>query len=651
MNVQVQSTGNDRDAHVVEEICGFVTAPVPRSFFLFAGAGSGKTRTLVEVLRRITGVVKHEAGGKYAKRLHSQGQAIRVITYTKNATDVITGRLGKNDLAAVSTIHAFCWELIQGFDVDIREALLALKDEELAIAKQAAAEKKNGETDTDRRKYAEIADEAEKIRIVEKFIYHPDRNTYGIGALAHATVLAVAAWLVNHRPTLRRILEEHHPLVLIDESQDTMRGILDALLNVEATRPGKFTLGLLGDHRQRIYPDGHRDLPAHVPTNWAFPALKMNHRSQKRIVDLINAIWHADIAGRTQPKSGFAQYPREEKSAGTVRIFIGDAALATAEKVERERQCAAAMAKATGVDAWTGETRKFKTLALEHKLAAKRGGFFDAYFAMDLLDEDAAAPKSNGERTGPAMVRPLLGSILDLAACFEPTGDLDEFAAMDVLRAGKALAHLPEDVEERRTQLAKIHDAVTAFGAAIRNPGATVREVLNPLLSKQIFDADDRLVAAFADDSPPPDPPKVMSKEERNNRLKRGWGHLFKTPWSQIARYRDYLHGEAELATHQVVKGSEFQHVMVVMDDYEARGFLFSYDKVFGAEPLSKGDNENVAAGKETTVDRTLRLLYVTCSRAEESLALVLWAGNRAAAVEAIKAMEWFQEEEISLLD
>lgn len=651
MNVQVQSAGNDRDAHVVEEICGYVTAPVPRSFFLFAGAGSGKTRTLVEVLRRITGVIKHESGGEYSKRLHSRGQAVRVITYTKNATDIVSGRLGKNNLTVVSTIHAFCWELIQGFDADIREALLALKEEELEAAKQAASEKKNGETDTDRRKYAEIAVEANEIRVVEKFLYHPDRNTYGPGALAHASVLAAAAWLVNCRPTLQRILEERHPLVLIDESQDTMKGILDALLNLEATRPGKFTLGLLGDHRQRIYPDGHRDLPAQVPTSWAFPALKMNHRSQKRVVDLINAIWLADIAGRTQPKSGFSQHPREEKSAGTVHIFIGDAALATSDKVERERQCAAVMAKATGVDAWADETRKFKTLALEHKLAAKRGSFFDAYFAMDLLDEDAAAPKSNGERTGPATVRPLLGSILDLAACFEPAGDLDEFAAMDVLRAAKALAHLPEVVEERRMQLAKIHDAVAAFGAAIRNPSATVREVLKPLLSAQIFDTDDRLVAAFSDDSSPPAPPKVVSKEERKDRLKRGWSHLFQTPWPQIARYRDYLHGEAELATHQVVKGSEFPHVMVVMDDYEARGFLFSYDKVFGVEPLSKGDNENIAAGKETTVDRTLRLLYVTCSRAEESLALVLWAGNRAAAAEAIKATGWFQEAEISLLD
>ena len=651
MSGQVQLNGNERDAYVVEEICGYVTAAVPRSFFLFAGAGSGKTRTLVEVLRRLTGVVKHDAGGEFAKCLRSRGQTVRVITYTKNATDVVSSRLGENDLTVVSTIHSFCWELVQGFDADIQEALLALKDEELAAAKQAASEKKNGETDTDRRKYAEIAAEADEIRTIDKFLYHPDRNTYGSGALAHATVLRVAAWLINHRPTLQRILEERHPLVLIDESQDTMKDVLDALLKLEDSRPGKFNLGLLGDHRQRIYPDGHRDLPTHVPKNWSFPALKMNHRSQKRVVDLINAIWDADIAGRTQPKSGFAQHPREEKTAGVVRIFIGDAKANTAAKVEREHECAVAMAKATGDDAWTDAVRAFKTLALEHKLAAKRGRFFDAYWAMDLLDEEAASPKSNGERTGPAMVRPLLGPILELAGCFSGSGEINEFATMNALRDAKALERLPDAVEARRTALSKLHAAVVEFGAASRRPAVTVREVLQPLLAAEVFDADDRLVAAFADTSLPPPAPKVLSKEERQDRQRRGWCHLFETPWEQIGRYREYLDGEAELATHQVVKGSEFPHVMVVMDDHEAKGFLFSYDKVFGAEKLSKGDNDNIEAGKETTVDRTLRLLYVTCSRAKESLALVLWAGDCGAAFDAISATGWFHPEEIALLD
>ncbi len=140
--------GNDRDAGVVEEICGYLTEPPPRSFFLFAGAGSGKTRTLVEVLRRLTGVVPHERGGRLANRLRLYGRSIRVVTYTKNAVAIIGGRLGSNDLVAVSTIHSFCWELIGGFDEDIRAALIADKAVQLEDAKTKAAAKVRGISDT-----------------------------------------------------------------------------------------------------------------------------------------------------------------------------------------------------------------------------------------------------------------------------------------------------------------------------------------------------------------------------------------------------------------------------------------------------------------------------------------------------------------------
>ncbi|MGC5802335.1 AAA family ATPase [Ralstonia pseudosolanacearum] len=650
MNAAVHPQGNDRDAHVVEDICGYITAVPPRSFFLFAGAGSGKTRTLVEVLRRVTGVVEHAAGGQYAGRLRSRGQSIRVITYTKNATAVVVGRLGENYLTAVSTIHAFCWELIKGFDEDIRDALLARNAKKLADAKAYALGKVKGESDKDRGKYAEIETEAEEIRRTDAFIYHPDRNTYGQGALSHAEVLEVTAWLIRERPTLQRILEDRHPLILIDESQDTIKGVLDALFELSKNRPGHITLGLLGDHRQRIYPDGHDDLPAHVPEDWARPALQMNHRSQQRIVNLINKIWDADIEGRTQPKTGVPQHSRTEKNGGTVRIFVGDTKTDTADKIRAEAGCALAMAAETGSVAWQEGVHSYKTLALEHKLAAKRGDFFEAYNAMELLDKDAAMPNSNGERTGPAMVRPVLGPMLDLAECLQPDGSLNEFAAMDVLRRHGALANLPQTSPERKAALDNIHAAVIGFAAATLKGGATVREVLAPVLEGALFEADSRLIQAYGDTSPPPAEPKARTREEKEDRRKRGWHALFNTPWREIARYRAYLSGETELATHQVVKGSEFEHVMVVMDDEEAGGNLFSYDKLFGAEALSRTDRENVDGGNETTIDRTLRLLYVTCSRAEESLALVLWAKNPQAAFDAIKRSEWFAADEVTAL-
>ncbi len=52
------------------------------------------------------------------------------------------------------------------------------------------------------------------------------------------------------------------------------------------------------------------------------------------------------------------------------------------------------------------------------------------------------------------------------------------------------------------------------------------------------------------------------------------------------------------------------------------------------------------AAGKETTIDRTRRLFYVTCSRAEESLAVVYYATDPALALDATIRQGWFKPEE-----
>lgn len=650
MNAAAGEIGNERDAHVVEDICSFVTDVPPRSFFLFAGAGSGKTRTLVEVLRRITGVVEHAEGGIYASKLRARGQSVRVITYTKNAARVVISRLGENRLTEVSTIHSFCWDLVKGFDDDIRQALLAKYAEELAEAKAYAQSKKRGETDTDRRKYAELAAKADELRATPAFRYHPDHNTYGEGALSHQAVLHVAAFLLRERPTLQRILQDRHPLLLIDESQDTMRGVLDALFDLTSVRSGQFTLGLLGDHRQRIYADGHTDLPSHIPPAWARPALQMNHRSQERIVRLINTIWEADIEGRTQPKSGVAQHPRSEKQGGKVRIFVGDTARSTSAKLSAEADCAGAMAQVTKAEAWTVDQKGFKTLALEHKLGAKRGGFYEVYSGMVLLDKEAATPDPNGERMGPSMVRPLLGGLLELAACVLPDGTWNEFAAVAVLRRHDALTKVPSERAVRATRLAELHQAVCRFAGLARTEGALVKQVLAPILEANVLPADSRLVEAYRDDRQTPSKPEREADESKEDRQRRGWHALMNAPWGELARYRTYLGGEAPFATHQVVKGSEFKHVMVVMDDEEAEGNLFSYDKLFGAEGLSKGDMENIAAGKETAIDRTLRLLYVTCSRAEESLALVLWAKDASAALTAIKACGWFAADEVVAL-
>lgn len=639
--------GNDRDASVIEEVCGYLTEQRPRSFFLFAGAGSGKTRTLVEVLRRLTGVVPHETGGMLGRRLRLAGRSIRVVTFTKNAVAVINGRLGSNDLVSVSTIHSFCWELIDGFDADISAALVAVKQAELAEERTEAAKKKRGISNADLKKFAEIEDEIKQFGETKKFIYHPDRNTFGTGAIQHQHVLDATAWLLLNRPTLKTILRDRHPVILIDESQDTMKGMLDALMVQAASPNGGLTLGLLGDHRQRIYANGHSDLPGLVPDDWAKPELQMNHRSQRRIVTLINQIWESKLLGRTQSTSGVRQHARTEKSAGVVRLFVGDASFSPNHKRNCERWCATQMQASAQTDAW--KDGGYQLLALEHKLVAIRGGFLSVYEAMDLIDPYAAAPVGSGENAGPAAARLVLDELARLQACIRLDGTINESAVTEVIRRSGGLEKLPDAPAQRHARTCEILKAVQAFAKACVDQGSTVAQAIEPILAAKLFEVHPYLTDAFADKSPPPPAPVPRKETETTQaRMRRGWCGLFAAPWAEVERYRRYLAGESELATHQIVKGSEFAHVMIVMDDEEAAGNLISYDKLLGGKDLSDRDISNMDAGKETTIDRSLRLLYVTCSRAQESLALVLWSTQPAAALAYLKEKsDWFAPDEI----
>jgi DNA helicase II / ATP-dependent DNA helicase PcrA len=88
---------------------------------------------------------------------------------------------------------------------------------------------------------------------------------------------------------------------------------------------------------------------------------------------------------------------------------------------------------------------------------------------------------------------------------------------------------------------------------------------------------------------------------------------------------------------------------MVLMDDEEARGFLFGYDKLLGARAPSAADIKNAQEGKETSIDRTRRLFYVTCSRARSSLALVAYSPGPTTIQAHVVANEWFSADEVLL--
>lgn len=99
-----------------------------QSFCFNAGAGSGKTHSLMETISYIL--------NKNNKTLEKNNQKIMIITYTNVAVQEIKNRLGYSDLIEVSTIHTRLWELIKNFKEDILKLHVNLMNDKIEEFKE-----------------------------------------------------------------------------------------------------------------------------------------------------------------------------------------------------------------------------------------------------------------------------------------------------------------------------------------------------------------------------------------------------------------------------------------------------------------------------------------------------------------------------------
>ncbi|MEA3642658.1 MAG: AAA family ATPase [Lamprobacter sp.] len=635
----MSSDDDQFDAGADETILGCLNLEKPRSFFLYACAGSGKTRSLVEAIRAVC----REQG----RRLSLTGRKIGVITYTNAACDEIKQRLQFDPRVEVSTIHAFAWSLIAGYDRDIRQWLAARLLQDVAELREAQAKGRTGKAAADRARSIES-----KLRrhagldTITRFVYSPTGDNRTRNALSHAEVIAMTADFLAATSGLPRMLVTRFPILLIDESQDTSRKLMDVLLDVEAAYRDVFCLGLFGDMMQRIYADGKDRLAEAIPESWARPRKRMNHRCPTRVIELINRI--------RQDADGEEQIPRSDASAGVVRLFVVPQPIVDKKAVEAA--IAARMAEITGDQKWAAGSEAIKRLALEHRMSARRFGF-EAFF--DPLYSVERIRTSFLQGTG-AGIGLFTREILPLVTALHAS---DRFAAAAIVRRTSPLLErkaLEEAGANQAVILSKAKaacDGLLALVSTDQQPSA--RAVLGYVAETRLFTIPDVLVPfATADEVLPEGDAGGEANdnvgEEKEIDLKSelgGWRQALEAPFDQIEKYDRYVRGVSQFDTHQGVKGLEFPRVMVILSDEEARGFMFAYDKLFGVKEKSKTDLENEAAGKETTIDRTRRLFYVTCSRAEKSLAVVYYAANPALARDAMIEKAWFEPDEIELFE
>lgn len=228
---------------------------VRQNFRMEAGAGAGKTYSLVEALRLII--------DEQGTTLQRQRQKVACITYTNVATDEIISRIDRHPIVYASTIHSFCWELIKNFQPFLRA------------------------------KVPEIKGWAKKLE--ESYGIGTQRVDYELGhrfinesliLLHHDDVLTLTIALMESRK-FRRILTDRFPILFIDEYQDTNKGFANSIVQHFINPNEGPLIGFFGDSWQKIYGDGiglieHGNLK-HI-------GKKANFRSVKNIVDVLNNI-------------------------------------------------------------------------------------------------------------------------------------------------------------------------------------------------------------------------------------------------------------------------------------------------------------------------------------------------------------------------
>lgn len=616
----------------------------PRSFFLYAGAGSGKTRSLVSA-------VKKTIDGEHGRQLTLTGRKIGVITYTNAACDEIKQRLDFDPRVEVMTIHAFSWSLIEGFNTDIRQWVAKNLEEEIAeLEEQHKKGRPNTKAGVERLRSMESKRRRlARLDSIVKFIYSPTSDNRTRDSLNHSEVIAMTAAFLTSKPGLRRMLVSRCPVLLIDESQDTNKSLMDAFLHLEEEFHGRFSLGLFGDMMQRIYSDGKDRLDNAIPDRWAKPRKRMNHRCPSRVIEVINSIRH-DVDGEEQ-------VPRSDAEKGVVRVFVAPQAGVDPFVIEaavRQR-----MATIAGDPDWQNSDT-VKTLALEHLMSARRFGFvefFEPLWGIDNLRTSLLQGTGAG-----------LGFfIMDVLPLLKALRANDRFGATAIIKASSPLLDRSALKDAGSNQVAQLGKAKTACEGLLalitEKPDVAAQSVLEFVAQTGLFGIPDVLApfvpgdakeAVAAQESAAQGDQVVGSGDGEAEDISpelSAWSKALEAPLSQIERYGLYVRGQSQFGTHQGVKGLEFPRVLVVINDDEARGFLFAYDKFFGTKAKSKTDLENEAAGRETGSDRTRRLFYVTCSRAEKSLAIVYYSPDPAFAGDAIRQCGWFEQGEVELIN
>lgn len=477
------------------------------SFIINAGAGSGKTYSLVRALNYLI--------SKKSKDLSQSSQRIACITFTNIAKEEIRKRTDSSPLILAETIHSFAWEMLKNFQSSIRSKLMLLEnwqkkviEEEISIANQI------------------IGYEMGYSKIDENQIL-----------LSHDDVIQLFALFLSEKK-FRMILKQKYPVIFIDEYQDTNKDFISGLVEWFVNQEEGLLLGFFGDPWQKIYGSnacGEISHPKLIIIN-----KHSNFRSVQSIVDVLNSM-----------RAELPQVVSNPGSQGDVRVFItnnwnGERRKEAHWKEDLPAAEASCAVKETisllSQDGWDVSSSKLKILMLTHNVLASEQGYKNLSDAFDRTEsfikrEDALINYFSN------VIEPACKAFLE-----KKYGEM--FASLGLMHFTiKSL----KDKEKWSGEMSEM--------CSIRVNG-TIGDALDFVLKSKLIRVPKTLIErdmklkSFRD---------VTNLSEEDQSFHSRMLKVRAVPYRELSAVTDFVNEMTPFATQHGVKGAEYDNVLVVL--------------------------------------------------------------------------------------
>lgn len=535
------------------------------NFIFEAGPGSGKTTSLIETLHQILMTPDD--------MIDLTSQKIACITFTNVAANEIKERLGgDSDSIHVSTIHSFLWQVINSFQNELRQQLVGFN---------------NTLNPSDKRYIPDLNLDSVNIEYVD---HYADLSK---GEISHDEVLKLAFHLIDQSPTLRHLIKCQYPILFLDEYQDTQEIVIKTLERLIQTDSQAafgdidFRVGLFGDSMQSIYDSG-TGYVAPQRLNAITITKQDNYRSTPNIVNLINNV-RAMSKEVTYVEQRVCRTDLPLQSTCSLFYTTNDIALNVASLTAITRHFGWSLDEDT------------KVLELTHSAISRTANWNNLQTAYTHRGRDGFDKLRVGDDT-------YSSTFSFITRLYKAWASHNGFETLQLLRFDS-----PGYIRERNvitsaqdmTYWTSILDEFVRRCNSNNIAESSISAILRFICDKdvQLCRRIDR-IARFEDFHDLDDSKRIDNRQKFLQALT-------ETHFSELLHLYDYLDQATPFSTQHGTKGTEYDNVILLIDNstWKTR---YSFSTVFGA-------SDKIAA----RIQRTLKLFYVSISRARNNLIVV----------------------------